>query len=160
MVEKRFVSNEELTSCVTDLIRQIDMAKFGGFEFNRIIGIERGGLPLAKTLAKAYNIPMSPIKISYYIEDQKQDSPIVDLRGIMFSPDDVVLIVDDLVDTGDTIETFRSTLAELCIPSKVAVFFHKPQSSVTPDFYAKTTEDWIVFPWEVDEQTCLKPTSS
>lgn len=148
MVDKRIISTEQLREYVETLIQLIDQE---GFEFNRIVGIERGGIPLARTLAAHYKKPMTSIRISFYKGEVKQEAPIVDLHGITFSPDDVVLIVDDLVDTGDTVDTFKRTLSDLCIKHKIAVFFEKPQSIVKPDFCAETTEEWIVFPWEMEE---------
>lgn len=148
MVDKRIVPTKQLQEYVQLLIEQIDREQF---EFTRVVGIERGGIPLAETLAAHYGKPMTAIKISYYQGEVKQEAPIVDLHGITFSPDDVVLIVDDLVDTGDTVDTFKRTLDDLCIKYKIAVFFEKPQSIVKPDFCAETTEEWIVFPWEMEE---------
>lgn len=152
MVKKRSVSKEIISDFNSELAREIDVSQTNsGKPITKIVGIERGGVPLAKALARELDLPSLTIKISYYIGDKKQDTPVVDLRGVTFSSEDVVLIVDDLVDTGGTVELLKRMLKDLCIPNKVAVYFYKPHSTVVPDFFVETTEDWIVFPWEQSE---------
>ena len=63
-----------------------------------------------------------------------------------------VLVFDDLVDSGKTMETALEYLKHRGVQSvKTAVFFHKPQSTVMPDFYIGNTTNWIIFPNEVRE---------
>lgn len=50
------------------------------------------------------------------------------------------LVVDDVADTGKTLQPFRDY--------KLATLYLKEQSLVKPDFYAFTTDLWVVFPWE------------
>ena len=57
--------------------------------------------------------------------------------------------MDDVFDTGKTIEAvindFKSKVNEI----KSATLFYKPknnQTDIIPDFYVRETEDWIVFP--------------
>jgi hypoxanthine phosphoribosyltransferase len=52
------------------------------------------------------------------------------------------LIVDDIVDSGATRDKYGMF--------RFASLFYKPWSIKKPNYYIHTTEDWIVFPWEVD----------
>ena len=64
-----------------------------------------------------------------------------------------VLVVDDLVDQGETMDTILAFLEEKYHPSKVmtAALLIKPWSKFRPDFFVDTTDAWIVFPWEHGE---------
>jgi hypoxanthine phosphoribosyltransferase len=71
--------------------------------------------------------------------------------------DDRLLIVDDVHDSGLTIEALIAHLqgrlrANMPREVKVAVVFYKPARSKTarvPDFYVEATDDWLVFPHEL-----------
>jgi hypoxanthine phosphoribosyltransferase len=54
-----------------------------------------------------------------------------------------VLLVDDITDTGDTIEVALHHIRE-SEPAEVrtAVLQHKKQSNLQPDFHAKTLVKW------------------
>lgn len=145
MVTKRHVSHVHLRRMANNLLEQIKRANFNP---SRIIGIERGGVPLAQLLAGALEKPLNTIYISAYDGETKRPVPKIDLRGLTYSIGESVLIVDDLVDTGSTIETFKTYLDQQCIVSKSAVFYYKPHSVVKPDFFVEQTDDWIIFPWE------------
>lgn len=149
MVEKFYVNNQTLQKFVFELFRQL---RVSALNFTKVIGIERGGIPLATTLSKFLEIPLIKVCISYYDGQQRRESPIIKMKGIVLSSEDVVLIVDDLVDTGSTIETLTRTLEELGIPYKTAVFYRKPHSIIRPDFFVETTDKWVVFPWELKEE--------
>ncbi|RJQ15884.1 hypoxanthine phosphoribosyltransferase [Candidatus Woesearchaeota archaeon] len=61
-----------------------------------------------------------------------------------------ILIVDDVFDTGKTIETLLSVL-DKSNKVKIATVFFKSKANKTklkPDFYVKKTAAWIVFPHE------------
>ncbi len=91
-----------------------------------VYGPPRGGLPIAVTLSHRLGIPL----IKDYWETEKLDK---------------VLIVDDIADTGKTLEP-------LIGPKFITytIYWHK-QSTVKPDYYCfEKKDDWVVFPWEED----------
>ena len=63
-----------------------------------------------------------------------------------------VLVVDDLVDGGATMESITEYLSTQS-PSdmKTAVLFTKPWSTFAPDFSLRVVDNWIVFPYERGE---------
>lgn len=77
------------------------------------------------------------------------------------SADDRILIVDDVFDSGRSIEAVMNSLAaELdrkfsgrhAIETKVATLWYKPETNRTdrtPDFYLHETNKWLVFPHEI-----------
>lgn len=150
MVEKVYVTGDMLSSFFIKLVGLIDT---DGYTFSKVVGIERGGIPLATAFSKHYGVELCKIRISFYDGEVRRDQPIIDYNGIVFTPDEPVLIVDDLIDTGDTIQVLKKHLDELEVPYRIATFYKKPHASCSPDYYAAETQDWIVFPWELQEET-------
>jgi hypoxanthine phosphoribosyltransferase len=67
-------------------------------------------------------------------------SPIL---GKLMEP---ILIIDDIIDSGETILAAKKKIRKRS--SDVAVIFKKPWSKVKPDYYVEETDKWVVFPWE------------
>jgi hypoxanthine phosphoribosyltransferase len=72
-----------------------------------------------------------------------------------------VLLVDDLVDQGDTLTFLKHYLSEQKPSSlETAVMFKKPWSRVQPDYFLETVSEWIVFPFELGEVGRLRAATS
>ena len=146
MVKKQ-VSEETLNGFLKLLVKKI---KRDNIEFTKVLAIARGGIPLGKALSEALNLPLEEVRISFYQGQEKREKPIVNISKEKLQLKGSVLIVDDLVDTGATVEVLTRFLEEEGVAWKIAVFFAKPTSTVVPDYFVKDTVDWIVFPWEKD----------
>jgi hypothetical protein len=71
-------------------------------------------------------------------------------------PGSRLLVVDDVLDTGNTARALFARLAPLGADVRLATVYWKPNSTVTaikPDYYVRKTEEWIVFPHELDGLT-------
>ena len=133
------------------LSRQINES---GFHPDAIIGISRGGLVPARILSDSLNVPLLyTIRISFYStigvrkETPKVTQPLsVDISGKK------ILVVDDIADSGKSLVLAKEYLSKLN-PSeiKTATIHLKPESVFKPDYVCKTTEAWIVYPWETQE---------
>jgi uncharacterized protein len=67
-----------------------------------------------------------------------------------------LLVVDDVFDSGLTARAVYERLAVCDVDFKFATVYWKPgqnKTSLHPDFYVRKTEDWIVFPHEMDGLT-------
>ena len=67
-----------------------------------------------------------------------------------------VLIIDDVLDTGNTARAVFERLAPFGAEVRLATVYWKPrqnQTGIRPDFYVRETDDWIVFPHELDGLT-------
>lgn len=148
MVNKQYLTTEAVSFLVRQLFLRVRIAEP---QFTKIVAIERGGVPIGKALASALNIPLETVRISFYDGQKRRAKPIIDFSKAHFDPEDVVLIVDDLVDTGDTLQVVEDTLEQNKVYYKTAVLFKKPHATVSPDFFIESTEAWIVFPWELKE---------
>jgi uncharacterized protein len=116
-----------------------------------ILSIARGGLPVGGALAYALDIKnCAAINVEFYSGvGERMDVPVVlpptppliDLAGLK------VLLADDVADSGETLalvtELVRPHVAEL----RSAVLYKKPRSIIEPDFWWRSTDRWIAFPW-------------
>ncbi len=64
-----------------------------------------------------------------------------------------VLIVDDVLDSGLSLNNILNELKKITNNIKIATLYFKPESNKTnikPDFYLHETNKWIVFPHELE----------
>ena len=125
-----------------------------GFRPDIVLAIARGGLTVAGALAYALNVKnCGAMNVEFYTNvDERLDVPVVlppglnviDLAGLR------VLIVDDVADTGRTLELVRKEISEHVAEARCAVLYHKPWSVIAPEYVWKHTELWINFPWSCD----------
>ncbi len=140
-----------------------------GFEPTMIIAIWRGGTPVGMAVQEvlAYcGVESDHIAIrtsSYVGVDERGAVAVHGLNYIIkkICHDDRVLIIDDVFDTGNTIkavieEIRRRSRGNMPEQIRVAVPWFKParnETDMVPDYYIKETEEWLVFPHELDALT-------
>ncbi len=123
-----------------------------GGGWKAVVAITRGGMAPAMIVARELDIrTVDTISVKSY-NHQTQSAPVV-----IKSPDmDVVgdgagvLIVDDLVDTGRTLEVVREQLPK----AHVATIYAKPMGrEMVNTFITEVSQDtWILFPWDSEVQ--------
>lgn len=114
-----------------------------------VVAITRGGMAPAMIVARELDIrTVDTISVKSY-NHQTQSEPVV-----IKSPDmalvgdgEGVLIVDDLVDTGKTLDVVRKHMPK----AKVATIYAKPMGRDMVDtFVTEVSQDtWIFFPWDM-----------
>ena len=114
-----------------------------------VVAITRGGMAPAMIVARELDIrTVDTISVKSY-NHQTQSAPVV-----IKSPDmdlvgdgEGVLIVDDLVDTGKTLDVVRKHMPK----AKVATIYAKPMGRDMVDtFVTEVSQDtWIFFPWDM-----------
>ncbi|MDI6887635.1 MAG: phosphoribosyltransferase family protein [Candidatus Thermoplasmatota archaeon] len=126
--------------------------------FNNIICIARGGLVIGRILADILDLPLHVIYTQRYKKGSKETYSVIRLTDVLSTSKfgGNILVVDDITDEGITMKTVVEKIKSMVDINTVksATLFHKPRSVFTPDYYIKTTNDWIVFPYEVCEY-CL-----
>lgn len=122
------------------------------FQPDTIIAIARGGMTLAHALSMSLNIRnLQSIRVESYDGDTQRDSVTIlgtcDLRHSKR-----VLVVDDIVDSGQTLAALMPVLHTQNPNSefKIATLFTKQTALVQPDFFLHEATDWIDFFWERD----------
>lgn len=121
-------------------------------EFDRVVGISRGGLPLGVALSHRLNLPFSVVGVSSYNNDtNEQETLVCDTPDIVFKGwEGSVLVCDDIADSGRTLQFLDSKIKKNPKVSNITTvtFYYKECSVVKPDIYLEVTDKWIVFPWE------------
>lgn len=120
-----------------------------------IIGIARGGLVPAAIVARELDIKLvETVCISSYDHKDQRGAEILKAVGEGKGDGTGWLVVDDLVDTGNTAKIVREMLPK----AHIATVYAKPDGLKNVDtFITMVSQDtWLHFPWDV-EMTYAKP---
>ncbi len=129
-----------------------------GFRFNQIICIARGGLRVGDALSRIFEQPLAILSThSYSAEGGTLRGELVIAEHMTMTKPrlgDIVLLVDDMVDSGHTLATVHAELPRRFphIRSlKTAVLWWKACSVFKPDYFVQYLPDnpWIHQPFEV-----------
>ena len=145
-MEKRYYSYEDFLADAKLLVQKID------WKFDTIIPIARGGLTLGHLFGEYYNIRevYSINTIGYDDTDKLEDVNVFNIPDLGETKN--VLIVDDIVDSGDTVIEVLKVLHQRYpgVTFKVASLFYKKSAKIAPDWYVQEADCWIEFFWSVD----------
>ncbi|CAH0441818.1 phosphoribosyltransferase [Ralstonia pseudosolanacearum] len=135
-----------------------------GWKFDQILCLARGGLRVGDQLSRIYDLPLAILAASSYREAAGTQQGNLDIaqyitmtRGELSGR---VLLVDDLVDSGVTLERVGRHLRErypAVTDVRTAVVWHKGCSKIQPDYAVQflPTNPWIHQPFE--EYDTLRP---
>lgn len=134
-----------------DLYDRIRREKFSP---DIIVGVSRGGWPPARVLSDLLGNPnLANVKAEFYlgVAETKGEPCLTQPISVQVAGKRV-LIVDEVADTGKSLKLVKDHIVEQGAAAvKIATVYLKPWSIVKPDYCAKKTSDWIVFPWEIKE---------
>jgi xanthine phosphoribosyltransferase len=141
----RFYSYDEFKTDVNLLAKEIKK-----YEPDVILAVARGGMTLGHFLAEALEMrDLYSINSIHYEETRKLDT--IDIFNI---PDLTkakrVVIVDDIIDSGETMIEIKKVLADKYphLDLKVASIYYKEKALLRPDFSAREATEWIEFFWD------------
>lgn len=114
-----------------------------------IVGVARGGLfPAVRLSHLMGDKTLRIIHVKYYKSvnlRMKKPELLADVGRLKGK----VLVVDDVADTGTTLEfVIKHIKRKGAKEVKVATIAMKPHSTFKPDFFVFKTNKWIIFPWE------------
>ncbi|KON30165.1 hypothetical protein AC480_01730 [miscellaneous Crenarchaeota group archaeon SMTZ1-55] len=135
------------------LLELADKIKEMGFKPDVIVGVSRGGWLPARVLSDLLDNPtLANIRVGFYVDVYKTVSEPVITQPVSVSvKDKQVLVVDDITDTGKSLQLVWENLMTEAKDVKSVTLYHKAWSCFTPDLYARETDAWIIFPWEYYE---------
>ncbi|AFY39544.1 phosphoribosyltransferase [[Leptolyngbya] sp. PCC 7376] len=149
----RVISWTEYHQTIEKLAEQIQTS---GWEFNQILCLAKGGLRVGDILARIFDQPLAILNVSSYGgNDNRQQSQIRFAEHLTNFGElgDRLLLVDDLVDTGVSLERTLDWLqnyAPHLIEIRTAVLWYKARSHAKPDYFVEYLEHnpWIQQPFE------------
>jgi len=145
-MSKIYYSYEEFKEDLKTLTQKIDKT------FDVILPIARGGLSMGQMLGEFYDIrEVYAINTIGYNDTQKLDEvKVFNIPELEKSRR--VLIVDDIVDSGDTlVEVLKVLEAKYPkIEFFTASIFYKPTAVIEPTWWVKEPKGWIEFFWSED----------
>jgi len=150
MTEREELSYEGFGVACRELAQSIADS---GYRPDIILSIARGGFFLGAGLGYALGVKNAfMMSVEFYTGvDERLPMPVVlppvpnqvDLSGA------VVLIADDVADSGETLKLVTDFCATSVREVRSAVLYEKARSVITPDYAWKKTDLWINFPWSV-----------
>ena len=174
-MEKQFIQAKELLEDSFKLAWQVYES---GYRPNYIIGVWRGGAPIGIAVQEFLEVlgvrsDHIAIRTSYYsgIDQRNKEVQIYGLNYVIrkLESEDSLLIVDDVHDTGISVQQIITDLKKACKKNtpeiRVATPYFKPLKNKTdrkPDYFLHETDEWLVFPHELagltlDEIKANKP---
>ena len=139
--------------CFDSIINHIDNYKCLSNSIDCIVGIARGGVIPATMFAYKLNIKeIYFTQLSSYDKDNKQTTLYEKVPlSVSHIIDKRVLFVDDIADTGHTLNHIKDFYSRYTKDSKFYTCVYKQKSTFKPDFYGEIVDDdtWVEFPWEI-----------
>lgn len=132
--------------------------KQSDFHPDVIVGLTRGGWVAARLLCDLLGIKrLYAVKVEHWGLTAQPDGKARLVQGLATDISGrKVLLVDDITDTGESLELAKQHVAE-ADPSDLrsATVLHITHSKFTPDFYEievpKEEWAWFIFPWNLHE---------
>jgi hypothetical protein len=166
-MEKTYISAESLLRDSLALGLQIVRS---GFRPSFLVGVWRGGAPIGISVQEVLEFngiecDHIAIRTSSYtgIDQQAQTVRMhaIDYLVSQLTFEDKLLLIDDVFDSGRSLEAVVAELRRRCrrnMPEQVriATVYYKParnKSAIKPDYFIRATDQWLVFPHEVQGLT-------
>jgi xanthine phosphoribosyltransferase len=173
-----YYSDKDIDGMVHDIIRAIILSNWLP---DYVVGITRGGLIPALYISHYFDIPMETLKISLKDESFGESKCWMaeeafgyvnsKERQIVYTRWDIskrknILIIDDIVDQGETFDWIKNDWMNCCFPDekeawnsvwhnnvKFASLVYNEACNFPIDFYSEGINkeeipQWAIFPWE------------
>lgn len=125
---KKKISWEQINASVSSIIEQMDIMNY---KPNKVCGVTRGGLVAGVMLSHYFGASFEAISPDHVLLNDKD-----------------VLIVDDIYDTGKTMDQLR----RLNPRAQFATLYFsdlRPDDSIEFYGFSYNGNEWLVFPWEI-----------
>ncbi len=156
-----WVSWEDYDRAIVELAHMVHES---GWQFDQVLCLARGGLRPGDVFSRIFDVPLAILSTSSYREEAGKVQGSLDIgRHITMTRGSLsgkVLLLDDLVDSGVTLQKVQQHLQEhfpAVTEVRSAVIWCKACSSVRPDYYVDYLQSnpWIHQPFE--EYDSLRP---
>lgn len=145
-----YYSYDNFLNDCRELIKKLKDANYSP---DALLCIARGGMSLTHMLSIALNI-RNVYSINAFSYDNNNTRHDLVLTHLPIFQNDLnsVLILDDTIDTGHSMSAVfsRMNLEFPSIEFKTACLVQKDNEIIESNFYARRSNEWIDFYWEVD----------
>jgi len=165
-MEKTYINAQEL---LTESFKLALSVYESGYRPDYIVGVWRGGAPIGIAVQELMSLlgvksDHIAIRTSSYEGVGKRGREVT-VHGLNYlikrvHAEDALLIVDDVFDTGLSVNQTIIDLKRACkknMPEvRVATPYFKPannRTDIEPDYYVHSSDQWLVFPHELDGLT-------
>jgi hypoxanthine phosphoribosyltransferase len=162
-MEKIFISAESLLRDSLELGLQVVRS---GYRPTFLVGVWRGGAPIGITVQEVleyhgHECDHIAIRTSSYTGVDQRSKTVrvhaIDYLVSRLSAEDRLLLIDDVFDSGLSLEAVIQELSKRCrrnLPEniRIATAYYKPsrnRSSLKPEYFVRSTDQWLVFPHEI-----------
>ncbi len=162
-MDKLFISANSLLRDSMELARRVVSS---GFRPTFLVAMWRGGAPIGIAVQEvleyhAIHADHIAIRTSSYTGIDTQSKTVrvhaVDYLVSRLTAEDQLLLVDDVFDSGRSIEAVIAELKGRCRRNwperfRIATVYYKStrnRSKLVPDYYVLDTDKWLVFPHEL-----------
>src|SRR3981189_1541518 len=166
-LDKIFISADSLLRDSMELGLQVVRS---GFRPTFLVGVWRGGAPIGIAVQEIleYNgieCDHVSIRTSSYMGIDQQSRAVrvhaVDYLVSSLNAEDQLLLIDDVFDSGRSLEAIIAELRRRCrrnLPEQIRIataYYNPPHthSNLIRDYYVRATDQWLVFPHEVNGLT-------
>jgi hypoxanthine phosphoribosyltransferase len=166
-MDKLFITADSLLRDALELGMQVVRS---GFHPSFLVGVWRGGAPVGiavQEVLEYHGVECDHISIrtSSYSGIDRQDKQVrvhaIDYLVSRLTSEDRLLLIDDVFDSGRSLQAVLEELQRRCrrnFPEhiRIATVYYKParnRTNLAPDFYVRATEEWLVFPHELQGLT-------
>lgn len=121
-----------------------------------IVGVARGGWVPARIIADFFiSRQTANVKVEFYQDLFETEEHASITQPVSGEPRwKNVLVVDDIADSGDSLNTTIEHLRRHKVSQLRTACLHvKPWTDPLPDFYIDSTDAWVIYPWEIKEFT-------
>tara|TARA_B110000014_G_C20105666_1_gene581322 strand:+ start:686 stop:1267 length:582 start_codon:yes stop_codon:yes gene_type:complete len=165
-MEKNFIKSSQLLEDSFELAWKVFES---GYRPNYIVGVWRGGAPIGIAVQELLDVlgvgsDHIAIRTSSYSSLGNANKQVM-VYGLSYvikklESEDSLLIVDDVFDTGNSIDQVIRDIETACKKNtpeiKIATPYFKPNQNKTnrkPDYFIHETDKWLVFPHELEGLT-------
>jgi xanthine phosphoribosyltransferase len=146
-VEKYYYGYEEFVADADALVHKIK-----DFDPDTLLAVARGGLTLGHFMAQGMDTRRLFALNSIHYDKTRKLETLEIFNVPDLSTARRVLIVDDIIDSGETLREVLRLLNEQYPQTefRLATIFYKPTAVIEADYTLKKAHEWIDFFWEVD----------
>jgi len=150
------MNKKRVSWCEIDTGIKLIAGNLSTYKPNVIVTISKGGFIPACYLNQHLKIRrIYSIGMEFYDETNKPKTIPLIYQNLTtdFNPTDVIVLVDDIIDSGESMIAAEQEIIKHKGHKIIRVsMYYKPKSKIKPDIYYEETDNntWILFPWEFE----------